>query len=165
MARDNKVMRKRVLHTTPPPSDAPDGYQWLNLQELAEVEVTSEAEGHPIESAFNFGMGPGWRASSPGKQRIRLTFDQPQSIQRMRLRFHEPAVARAQEFAVQWSSGRNEPLKNIVRQQWNFSPQGSTTESEDYAVALKGVSILELTIDPDRGPGEAFATLAEWRVG
>jgi hypothetical protein len=77
----------------------------LNLQELAEVEVTSEAEGYPIESAFNFGAGPGWRAASPGKQRIRLTFDQPQSIQRMRLQFHEPEVARTQEFAAGWSGG------------------------------------------------------------
>ena len=56
----------------PLPSDAPDGQQWLNLQELAEVEVTSEADGYPVESAFNFGAGPGWRAASRGKQRIRL---------------------------------------------------------------------------------------------
>ena len=158
-------MRKRVLDPAPPPSDKPDGYQWLNLHELAEVEVTSEAEGYPVESAFNFGAGPGWRAASPGKQRIRLVFDQPQSIQRMRLQFHEPEVARTQEFTVRWSSGRNEPLKEIVRQQWNFSPDGSTIESEDYVVDLKAVSILELTIDPDRGAGEALATLADWRLG
>jgi hypothetical protein len=164
-ARDNKVMRKHVLYPAPPPNDAPDGHQWLNLQELAEVEVTSEAEGYPVESAFNFGAGPGWRAASRGKQRIRLTFDKPQSIQRLRLQFHEPEVARSQEFAVRWSGGRNEPLKEIVRQQWNFSPGGSTTESEDYVVDLMAVSILELTIDPDRGAGQAFATLAEWRLG
>jgi hypothetical protein len=157
-------MRKRVLDATPPPGNAPDGQQWLNLQDLAEVEVTSEAEGYPIESAFNFGIGPGWRASSPGKQRIRLIFDRPQSIHRMRLQFHEPEVARTQEFAVGWSGSRNEPLKEILRQQWNFSPQGSTMESEDYTNQLKEVSILELTIDPDQGKGEAFATLADWRL-
>jgi hypothetical protein len=43
-----------------------------------------------------------------------------------------------------------------------FSPDGSTAESEDYAIDLNGVSILELTIDPDRGAGEAFAKLADW---
>jgi hypothetical protein len=164
-ARDNEVMRKHVLNQVPPPSDAPDGHQWLNLQELAEVEVTSEAEGYPVESAFNFGAGPGWRAASQGKQRIRLTFDKPQSIQRMHLRFHEPEVTRTQEFTARWSGGRNEPLKEIVRQQWNFSPDGSTTESEDYVVDLNTVSILELTIDPDQGAGKAIASLAEWRVG
>ena len=158
-------MRKRVLDPAPLPPDAPDGHEWLNLQELAEVEVTSEAEGYPVESAFNSGAGPGWRAASPGKQRIRLVFDQPQSIQHMRLQFHEPEVARTQEFTVRWSGGPSEPLKEIVRQQWNFSPHGSTMESEDYVVDLKAVSILELTIDPDRGAGEALATLADWRLG
>ena len=59
----------------------------------------------------------------------------------------------------------SEPLKEIVRQQWNFSPDGSTIELEDYVVDLKAVSILELTMDPDRGAGEALATLADWRLG
>jgi hypothetical protein len=157
-------MRKRVLGPGPLPSDPPDGREWLNLQELAEVEVTSEADGYPIESAFNFGAGPGWRAASPGRQRIRLAFDQPRSIQRMRLQFNELEVARAQEFTVQWSGGPGEPLKEVVRQQWNFSPDGSTMETEDYVVDLQAVSILELTIDPDRGAGEALATLADWRL-
>jgi hypothetical protein len=157
-------MRKRVLGPALLPSDTPHGHQWLNLQELAEVEVTSEADGYPVESAFNFGAEPGWRAASPGKQRIRLAFDQPQSIQRMRLQFHEPKIARTQEFTVRWSGGPSEPLREIVRQQWNFSPNGSTIECEDYVVDLKAASILELTIDPDTGTGEALATLADWRL-
>jgi hypothetical protein len=164
-ARDNEVMQKRILSSAPLPSDARDGREWLKLQELAAVEVTSEADGYPVESAFNFGAGPGWRAASPGRQRIRLVFDQPQSIHRMRLQFNEPEVARTQEFTVRWAGGPDEPLKEIVRQQWNFSPDGSTIESEDYVVNLKGVSILELTIDPDRGAGAALAKLADWRLG
>jgi hypothetical protein len=158
-------MRKRVVGLTPLPSDSPDARQWFNLQELAAVEVTSEADGYPVESAFNFGVGPDWRAASPGKQLIRLVFDHPQSIQHMRLRFNELEVARTQEFTVRWTGAADEPLKEVVRQQWNFSPEGSTMELEDYAVDLKAVSILELTIDPDRGACEARATLAEWRLG
>src|ERR1700676_239672 len=127
-------MRKSVLSPAPLPSEAPDGCEWLKLQELAEVEVTSEADGYPIESAFTFGAGPGWRAASPGKQRVRLVFDQPQSLKRIRLEFIEPEVARTQEFGVQWSSGAGDPLKEVVRQQWNFSPRGSKIESEDYQV-------------------------------
>jgi hypothetical protein len=83
----------------------------------------------------------------------------------MRLQFHELEIARTQEFTVRWSGGPGEPLKEIVRQQWNFSPDGSTIESEDYIVDLKAASILELTIDPDRGAGEALAKLADWRLG
>src|SRR3981189_1279552 len=158
-------MRKRVLRSAPLPSNPPDDREWLNLQELGEVEVTSEADGYPVESAFSFGAGSGWRAASPGKQRIRVAFDPPQSIQRMRLQFNELEVARAQEFTVRWSGGSGERLKEVIRQQGNFSPDGSTTETEDYVVDLEAVSILELTIDPDRGAGEAVATLAHWRLG
>ena len=79
-------MRKRVLGSTQLPSDAADGHEWLKLQDITEVEVTSEADGYPIETVFDFGAGPGWRATSPGKQRIRVMFDQPRSIRRMRLK-------------------------------------------------------------------------------
>ena len=165
VARDNEVMRKSVLSPAPLASDALDGRGWLRLQELAEVEVTWEADGYPVESVFDFGAGSGWRAAWPGKQRIRLIFHQPQSIRRMRLQFHEPDVARAQEFTVRWSRGSNDPLKEVIRQQWNFSPNGSTNELEDYVVDLEAVSILELTIDPDRGAGEALAKMDDWRLG
>jgi hypothetical protein len=157
-------MRKRVVGSATVPVHAADDGQWLRLQDLAEVEVTSEADGYPVETAFNFGAGPGWRAASPGIQRIRLVFDQPQSIRRMHLRFDESAAARSQEFTLRWSGRPNDSLKEIVRQQWNFSPDGSTSESEDYTVELKNVSILELTIDPDRGAGKALASLADWRI-
>jgi hypothetical protein len=56
------------------------------------------------------------------------------------------------------------PLFEIVRQQWSFSPQGSTSEIEDYQVNLGSVSILELAIKPDLTPDNAFATLARWRM-
>jgi hypothetical protein len=157
-------MRKRVLGSDPLLNDPPDGREWLNLQELAEVEVTSEADGYPVESVFNFGPGPGWRAASPGKQRIRLVFEQPQSIKLVRLRFNEPEVERTQEFSVQWSGGGGDSLKEVVRQQWNFNSQGAQIELEDYRVDLKAVSILELTIDPDLGVGKTIATLADWRL-
>jgi hypothetical protein len=157
-------MRKRVIGPVLLPSDSQDTREWLKLEEMAQVEVTSEADGYPIESVFTFGAGPGWRAASPHKQRVRVVFDQPQSIKRMRLQFNEPEVERTQEFSVQWSAGAGDPFKEVVRQQWNFSPHGSEIETEDYQVDLRAVSILELTIDPDLGVGEALATLADWRL-
>jgi hypothetical protein len=62
-----------------------------------------------------------------------------------------------------WSSADG-GLKEIVRQQWNFSPAGATSEVEDYEVDLDGVSALELAIKPDLTRREAPATLASWRV-
>ncbi len=156
-------MRKRVITPAPQPGSPPDG-EWLDLEPIATVEVTSEDPAHPIESALGAGDGAGWRAAGPGAQTIRLLFDAPQWLRRIRLRFVEPAVERTQEFVLRWSAGEGEPLHEIVRQQWTFSPGGSTRELEDYRVELSGVRVLELTVVPDIGGGGARASLAEWRL-
>jgi hypothetical protein len=41
---------------------------WIDLEPLAQVEVTSEDAGYPIESALIPGMGSGWRAAQSGEQ-------------------------------------------------------------------------------------------------
>jgi len=51
------------------------------------------------------------------------------------------------------------PFREIVRQQWNFSPPTSTRESEEYRVELSEVTVLELTIVPDISGGAARASL------
>ena len=137
---------------------------WLNLEEIATVEVTSEDPSFPIESVWGSQDGRGWRASEPGQQEIRIIFDQPVSLNQIYLRFHEAESQRTQQFTLRWSPAAGGPAKEIVRQQWNFSPAGSTTEIEDYAVALDAVSGLELAIQPDLNRGEAVATLASWRL-
>ena len=95
---------------------------------------------------------------------IRLVLDKPRLLRRIRLEFSETETSRTQEFTLQWSRAGG-PMIEIVRQQWTFSPQGATSEIEDYPVNLDSVSILELTLRPDLTPDTAFATLASWRVG
>jgi hypothetical protein len=56
------------------------------------------------------------------------------------------------------------PFREIVCQQWSFSPQGSTSEIEDYRVNLDSVSVLELALKPDLTPANACATLVSWRM-
>jgi hypothetical protein len=131
---------------------------------IATVEVTSEDPDFPIESAFSADSGPGWRALHKGEQQIRLIFDQPQEVRRMQLRFLEPTFDRLQEFTVRWSASGSGQSREIIRQQWNFNPAGSTSELEDYEVNLDGVSALVLVIRPDLTKNEAPATLAAWRV-
>jgi hypothetical protein len=97
---------------------------------------------------FSPGGGPGWRASQKGEQKIRIIFDEPMSLRRIQLRFHETESERTQEFTVRLSSAAGGPPQEIVRQQWNFSPTGSTTEVEDYTIDLKAVSVLGLAIHP-----------------
>jgi hypothetical protein len=80
------------------------------------------------------------------------------------LEFSETEVPRTQEFTLQWAAEPGGPFKEIVRQQWNFSPQGATSEIEDYQVNLHNVSVLELEVKPDLTPSNACATLTSWSM-
>lgn len=137
---------------------------WLDLGQIATVEVTSEDPSFPIESAFDLKSGQGWRASQKGEQQIRIIFDEPIALHHIQVRFHETESARTQQFVIRCSFAEGRPAEEIVRQQWNFSPGGSTTEIEDYAVNLDAVSGLELVIQPDLGGNEAIASLAALRL-
>ena len=66
-------MRKR--HITATAERRTLGQGWLDLERAAVVEVTSEDEHFPVESAFGSGDAQGWRAARPGHQTIRLIFD------------------------------------------------------------------------------------------
>jgi len=156
-------MRKRIIAPAQQGSSPPDE-EWLNLEALAEVEITSEDAAHPIESALLSGRGSGWRAAGPGKQTIRLLFADPQRLRRIWLSFVECAAERTQEYALRWSPDGGRSFREIVRQQWNFNPQGATCETEDHRVELSGVTVLELSITPNTSGGDARASLARLRL-
>jgi hypothetical protein len=94
-----------------------------------------------------------------------MTFDQPQTLRRIWLVFEDSENARTQEFVLRWSRGQEPSVREIVRQQWNFSPGGSVWENEDYTVHLSEVGTLQLTIVPDTSGGEARASLRSFRLG
>jgi hypothetical protein len=147
-----------------PKASSPPDEAWLNIEQLASVEITSEDPAHPIESAILLGHDEGWRAGQPGEQTIRLAFDEPLPIRRIWLLFEESNVVRTQEFVLRWSPDGGKSFREIVRQQWNFSPPDTTRELEDYRVELSGVTVLELTIVPDKNGGPARASLAQLRL-
>jgi hypothetical protein len=157
-------MRKRVTMSPAPKDLATPDQDWLDVEQLAQVEVTSEDSSHPIEAALVPGGESGWRASQPGEQTIRLIFDQPQRLTRMWLLFIEPDTARTHEFVLRWSPDGGRTFREILRQQWNFGPPEAIREAEDYRVELSGVTVLELTIIPDKSGGDARASLAQWRL-
>jgi hypothetical protein len=157
-------MRKRVISSAPKDIRPPD-QDWLNLERLASVEMTSEDATHPIESALLPGQESGWRALDPGEQTIRLIFDQPLRLRRIRLLFVETEVERTQEFVLRWSPDDGQTFREIVRQQWNFSPPDSTRELEDYRVDLSGVAVFEVSIVPNKSGGTARASVAQLRLG
>ncbi|MFZ1747487.1 MAG: hypothetical protein WBO24_20925 [Nitrospirales bacterium] len=155
-------MRKRVIGQIEKGSE-PSG-DWLNVEELADVEITSEDVAYPIEAALVPGGTSGWRAAGPGKQTIRLLFANPQPLRRIWLNFLETRTGRTQEYVLRWSSDGGQSFREIVRQQWNFSPDGATNQTEDHHVELPAVTVLELSIIPDTSGGPALASLAQLRL-
>jgi hypothetical protein len=156
-------MRKRISGQHLQPVSA-DDESWLDLPHLAEVELTSEDPAYPIEAALSPGAGSGWRAAQSGEQTIRLLFDEPQRVRRIQLLFYEDQRARTQEFLLRCSRDRHQSYREIVRQQYHFSPPGTTRELEDYAVDLAEVMVVELKIVPDISGGAARASVAQFRV-
>ena len=156
-------MRKRIIPSTAEGAP-PSGGDWLELEDLVQVEITSEDPAHPIESALLAGGTSGWRASGPGAQTIRLRFAHPQAVHRIWLEFVEAEVERTQEYVLRWSPDGGHTLHEVVRQQWNFSPHGATIQTEDQHVDLTGVTVLELCIVPDISGGPAHAALARLRL-
>ncbi len=156
-------MRKRLIgHGPRKVSAAEPG--WLDLERLAQVEITSEDVDHPIESALIPGTGSGWRAAQPGEQTIRLLFNEPMRLKRIHLAFQEDEQERTQEFVLRWSPDGGQSYREILRQQYNFSPPEAAREVEDYDLDLDGVTALELRIVPDISGGAARASLAQLRV-
>jgi hypothetical protein len=153
-------MRKRIINRGPQ-DISPPNQQWFNLEALADVEVTSENAAHPIESALIPGTGSGWRADQPGEQTVRLLFHEPQRIKRVTLVFQEHERERTQQFVLRWSSDGGQSYREIVRQQYNFSPPDTTSECENYTFDLDGLTTLELNIIPDISGGTVCASLKQ----
>ena len=156
-------MRKRIINQNLQ-NVLPVDQSWLDLQRLAQVEFTSEEATHPIEAALIPSVGLGWRAAQAGEQTIRILFDELQLVRRIQLLFHEDQQARTQEFVLRWSPDAGKSYREIVRQQYNFSPPELTREFEDYTVDLVGVTALELRIVPDISGGDARASVAQLRI-
>jgi hypothetical protein len=155
-------MRKQVVRV--PQITAAWDQGWLDLNKAASVEVSSEDENYPIESALLGDEQRGWRAAEAGSQTIRLIFDSPQKLSRIFLAFEDSEASRMQEFVLRWSARVGQPFREIVRQQWNFGSPGAVREIEDYSVDLVNVGVLELIIVPDKSGGEAHASLAKLRI-
>jgi hypothetical protein len=156
-------MRKRLITPSPAIVPPPDD-DCLDLDRVASVDVTSEEKDYGIEGALVSEEKRGWRAADSGTQTIRLLFDEPQRLRRISLLFEENKLKRTQEFVLRCSSDGGRSFREIVRQQWNFSPPETNRESEEFQVDLSDVAVLELIIVPDISGGMARASLKSLRL-
>ena len=139
---------------------------FLDMEHLAQVEFTSECPEHPVESALLLteDSGAGWQAATSGEQTIRLVFDQPRTIEHIFLMFDEQQQSRTQEFVLLWLMDNESAYREILRQQYHFSPPDTTREIEHYEVRLNQLKVLELRIIPDISGGAACARLKQLRL-
>ena len=153
-------LRKTVCGQQPESESA----QWLAIDRIAEVAVSSEDPQAPLEDALIEGRSGGWRAGGAGEQWIRFRFDQPQDLSLIHLQFDESEHERVQEFDLEWSGDGGRTFQPIVRQQFSFSPGGATRQAEHYRVDLRGATNLHLRLVPDVGRGPHRATLTKLRL-
>jgi hypothetical protein len=156
-------MRKSVIGQGPREVSAAEP-GWIDHERLAQVEIASEDVDYPIESALLPDTGSGWRAAQSGEQTIHLRFDEPLRLKRIHLVFHEGELERTQEFVLRWSPDDGQSYRELVRQQYNFSPPEAVREVEDYDVDLDGVTALKLRIVPDISGGSPRASLTQVRL-
>ena len=159
------MLRKQIISK---PTGEPASLEGeLPIADVATVQVTSEQADHPIDHAFDQSRGPGgsrWVADAPGEQSVILVFDRPQSIHRISVEVEERAVARTQELSVAVSSDGGRTYRELVRQEFNFSPPGTTFERELWSVSAGAVTHLRLEIKPDKGGRVGRATLTSLAV-
>ena len=154
------MLRKHLLMEQPITSVPPANEKAIAA--IATVLVTSEAADHPIDCAFDHHRGPGgsrWVADAPGEQRLILAFDTPQIIRTISLEVEELEVSRTHVLHLSVSCDGGQTYQELRRQEYTFSPPGTTFEREEWAVMLEGATHLQLVITPDKGGRPCRATL------
>ena len=134
----------------------------LDLAAIANVLLTSECSEHPIENAFDANDGPGgtrWIAGEPGEQTVTLAFDSPQTIREVAVQCEELELSRTQVLRLAISQDGGQSYRELLRQEYNFSPQGATFESETWTISVEGVTHLRVHLQPDKSHAPVRATL------
>ena len=127
--------------------------RWMDLDQIAHIRTTFP---QPLEQ--------GWIADAPGEQTLEVHFHQPTTVRRLRLVFTEPEASRTQEFTI-WSSRRgDESPREVLRQQFNFSPGGATRQVEEYQVDLPQVDVITVRVVPSIDGAPALARVAELMI-
>ena len=155
------MLRKEIL-TTQPITSAQRLPQ-KDIASIATVLVTSEDPDHPIDHVFDGQRGLGasrWIAAQPGEQTLILAFDAPQMIRKVLVEIEEPNISRTQEMDVSVSNDGGQTYRELVRQEYTFSPPDTSLEREEWSIAADGVSHLRLRIKPEKGGKACRATLS-----
>ena len=156
-------LRKRPLEANAATSAADE----IDIAGCAAIAYTSEDPAHPVEHMLDGSCGPGatrWISARPDTtEHIVIEFDRPQAISRLVYEVEETTRERTQEVRVEASEDGGQSYRQILVQEYNFSPGGATYQREEQRFNLRQVTHLRLTIVPNKS-GSGTATLTALRL-
>ena len=162
---DISGMRKRLMGEETLVSKELPGE--IDIAGLALFAYSSEDADYPMEHLIDGLRGPGgtrWASARPNTtERIVLAFDPAQRISGLAYEVEECRQERTQEVHVEVSTDHGHSYRQVLVQEYTFSPQGSTFQQEDLRLDLTDVTHLGLTIVPSKR-GSGVATLTSLRV-
>jgi hypothetical protein len=139
----------------------------IDIAASATIAYSSEDPAHPVEYLLDGHSGPGatrWISARPDTiERIIIEFDQPQAISRLVYEVEETMRERTQEVRVEVSEDSGQSYRQILVQEYNFSPGGATYQCEEQRFNLRQVTHLRLMIVPNKS-GSGTATLTALRL-
>ena len=139
----------------------------IDIAGCATIAYSSEDPAHPIEHLLDGRSGPGatlWISARPDTtEHIVVEFDQPQAISRLVYEVEEATRERTQEVRVEVSEDGGRSYRQILVQEYTFSPSGATYQREEQRFNLRQVTHLRLTIVPNKN-GSGTATLTALRL-
>ena len=157
-------VRKRKLDQS---GNAVDDSAPIDLTRLATIAYSSEDPAHPVEHLLDERSGPHgsrWAAAQPDTvEQIVVEFDRPQSVTRLVYEVEETEHERTQEVHVEASTDGGQSYRQVLVQEYTFSPRGATFQREDLRLELHDLSHLRVTIVPNKH-GSGVATLTSLRL-
>ena len=156
-------LRKRPLEANAATSAADE----IDIAGCAAIAYTSEDPAHPVEHMLDGQCGPGatrWMSARPDTtEHIVIEIDRPQTISGLVYEVEETTRERTQEVRVEASEDGGQSYRQILVQEYNFSPGGATYQREEQRFNLRQVTHLRLTIVPNKS-GSGTATLTALRL-
>src|SRR6476660_8457360 len=157
---DRSRLRKRPLETDATTNARAAGE--IDIAGCAAIAYTSEDPAHPVEHMLDGCCGPGaprWMSARPDTtEHIVIEIDRPQTISGLVYEVEETTRERTQEVRVEASEDGGQSYRQILVQEYNFSPGGATYQREEQRFNLRQVTHLRLTIVPNKS-GSGTATL------
>jgi hypothetical protein len=164
-SENRPVVRKRQLRADWTANMAAAGE--IDLATCATIAYSSEDPNHPIEHLLDGRYGPGgtrWIAArSDTTETIVVEFDRRQSVSRLVYEVEEAVRERTQQVRVEVSEDGGRNFRQVLAQEYTFSPGGATFQHEEQRLNFPSVSHLRLTIVPNK-TGSGTATLTALRL-